>query len=152
MRDTILTFVLTIIGGISIFVLGQIFLKAFIDPILQLRAFKGTIADSLVYYSDIYFNPSINKEEDAIKASKRLRGLGSELMAKTTVVPVYSLWSYLGFVPIMSDILSVNRNLIGLSHGVFGGDPQLSVKQVEGNTKRIEEIKAALRLPNELLR
>ena len=144
MNQVILTTVLTIIGGVSIFVLGQIFLKAFIEPILKLRAFKGTIMDSLVYYSNVYSNPGLNKEDDQ-KASNDLRKLASELMAKTTVVPCYRFWSFLGVVPQLSDINIIYRNLIGLSNGVFSsGDPG-------DNAKRVEEIKVALHLPKELL-
>jgi len=135
----------TIVAGVSVFVLGQILLKLFIEPILKLKFFKGIIADSLVYYADIYSNPGLNKEEDAKKASQEIRKLGSELMAKITVIPCYRLWSFLRIVPQLDEVRKAHRSLIGLSNGLFRGDP-------ERNTKRVENIKNALCLPKELLR
>ena len=145
MNQVIPTTVFTIIGGVSIFVLGQIFLKAFMEPILKLRPFKGTIVDSLVYYCNVYSNPGLNKEDDQ-KASKNLRKLASELMSKTTVIPCYRFWSFLRVVPRFSDIRGTHRNLIGLSNGVF------STGDAGYNTECVEKIKIALRLPKELLR
>lgn len=145
MRGAILTSVLTIIGGVLIFVTGQILLKFFIEPVHQLRAHIGRITDSLIFYADVYFNPGLGSTEEAKKASRDLRKLASELMAKTNVVPCYCFWSLFRVVPRLSDISSTHLNLIGLSNGVFGGDPGR-------NTNRVEEIKAALCLPKELLR
>lgn len=146
MGDAILTSTLTIIGGVLIYVIGQILMKFFIDPVHRLTGHIGRITDSLVFYANVYGNPGSLRIEETKKASDELRKLASQLMAKTTVVSCYSFWSFLGVVPQLSDISIIHSNLIGLSNGVFRtGDPGQ-------NTERVEKIKAALRLPKELLR
>ncbi len=146
MRDAILTSVLTIFGGVLIFVTGQIFLKFFIEPVHQLRAYIGRITDSLIFYANVYGNPGSLSIEEAKKASDDLRKLASELMSKTAVIPCYGFWSFLRVVPRFSDIRDTHRNLIGLSNGVF------NTGNSGDNAKCVEEIKAALSLPKELLR
>lgn len=146
MKDAILTSVLTIFGGVLIFVIGQIFLKFFIEPVHQLRAHIGRITDSLIFYANVYGNPGSLSTDEMKKASNDLRKQASELMSKTAVIPCYRFWSFLRIVPRFSDIRVTHHNLIGLSNGVFStGDPL-------ENSKRVEEIKAGLRLPKELLR
>ena len=145
MKTVLLTSVFTIIGGVLIFVIGQVFLKFFIEPIHKLRAQIGRITDSLIYYANVYFNPGMSKLDDAKEASSELRKLGSELMAKRSVVPCYRFWSLLRVVPKLSDISRAHHSLIGLSNGLSPGD-------AHDNRKCVEEIKAALRLPKQLLR
>jgi len=151
MKNVILTSVITIVGGVFIFVLGQIFLKFFIDPIHQLRSHFGRITDGLIYYADVYFNPGSNTEEREKNASGELRKLASELIAKTSAIPSYRFWSTFKIVPNLSDIREARKGLIGLSNGVFGAGGN-SIYQIEGNTKCVENIKAALKLPPELLK
>ena len=140
-----LTFVLTIIGGVLIFVIGQLLLKVFVNPFQELRAIKGSIVDSLNYYAKFYSNPGMIAQDDRQKTSDVLRKLGSELMAKTAVLPYYRFWSLLRVVPKLSDISKAHRNLIGLSNGLSAGD-------AHDNNKFAQKIKEALHLPKELLR
>lgn len=145
MRDVILTSVLTILGGVLIFVTGQIFLKFFIDPIHQLRAHIGRITHSLIFYANVCGNPGSLSIDVEKKASEDLRKLASELMSKTAVIPCYSFWSFLKVVRRLNDIRTAHKNLIGLSNGVFDKNA------LKDNNKRVEQIKAALRLPKEIL-
>ena len=140
-----LTFVLTIIGGVLIFVIGQLLLKVFINPIQELRSIKGSIIDSLIYYDKFYSNPGMIAQDNAKKMSHTLSKLGSELMAKTNVLPWYRFWSLLRVVHKLSDISEAHRNLIGLSNGLYAGD-------AHDNRKCVNKIKEALHLPKELLR
>jgi hypothetical protein len=146
MISILLTSVITIIGGVSIFVIGQIFLKFFIDPVHELRAQIGRITDSLIYYADVYFNPGLNTEEQAKTASRDLRRVASELMARTSVVFWYRLWHIFRVLPQKSSVFYAHQELVGLSNGLFkGGSPQ-------NNTERVEKIKTYFELPAELLR
>ena len=134
-----------IIGGVLILVIGQLLLKVFIDPILKLRAIKGSIVDSLIYYDKFYSNPGVITQDDRQKTSHALRRFGSELTAKTAVLPWYRFWSLLRFVPKLSDIRKAHINLIGLSNGLSPGD-------AHDNRECVQKIKEALHLPKELLR
>ena len=99
----------------------------------------------MIYYADVYSNPGMITQDNRKKASSELRKLGSKLMAKTTVIPWYRFWSLLRVVPKLSDISKAHRSLIGLSNGLFCGD-------AHDNRECVKEIKAALGLPDELLR
>ena len=146
MRHAIYTSALTIIGGVLIYVIGQILMKFVIDPIHELKAHIGRITDSLIFYANVYGNPGSLSTDETRKASDELRRLASELMSKRSVIPWYRFWSCLRMVPRLSDIRCTRSNLVGLSNGVFRADDLMH------NTKRVEEIKKALRLPKELLR
>ena len=149
MKDAIPTFVLTIMGGVFVFVLGQISLKFFIEPIHELRSHIGKIADALIFYANVYANPGCTAEQEQRNASDELRKLASELMARTAVVPLYGFACLIRALPSLSDIRKAHRALIGLSNNVFRtAEPTL---EGEANEKRVADIKAALKLPPELL-
>lgn len=145
MKDVILTSFLTIIGGVLIFVLGQILLNLFIEPIQELRYHIGKIAGSLVFYANVYGNPGVTAEQEQRNASDELRKLASELIARTAVVPLYRFACLISHLPSLSDIRKVHDNLIALSNNVFYTQEPTQV--IQANDKRVKEIKAALKLP-----
>ena len=51
--ETILTSAFTILGGIFVFVVGQVVVKFFLDPFQKYREVVGEIAHSLVYYANV---------------------------------------------------------------------------------------------------
>ncbi len=143
--QALLTSVLTIIGGVTIFVLGQVFLKFFIEPIHQLLAHIGKIADLLVYHSDVFLSTyELNTPDQARSASQDLRKAGGELLAKNHIIHWHKLWSILRILPKKDDIFHAHIELIGLSNGVLKSDPTR-------NTKRLGLIKQYLRLHPKLL-
>ena len=86
------TSVITIIGGVTIFVFGQIFLKFFIEPIHQLLVHIGEITHLLVYHSDVFLSMGeLNAPDQARNASQDFRKAGSELLAKSHVIHWYGL-------------------------------------------------------------
>lgn len=50
----VLTSTVTVLTGVLIFVLGQIFVRAFLDPIMQQRQTVGEIAYSLGYFRNMF--------------------------------------------------------------------------------------------------
>ena len=148
MTQVILTTVLTVISGVLIFVLGQLLVKVFVEPIHKLRALKGDIVGFLTYYSNVYLShPDLNKDEEIRKVSTEARKLGSDLIARALVIPCYRFCSMLRAVPKFHDITIAHRELIGLSNTVLSN----SDSSPERATKRLEIIKSALHLPEELL-
>lgn len=148
MNEAILTTTLTIIGGVSVFVIGQLLVKVFVEPIHKLRGLRGDIVGFLTYYSDVYLSlPDLNKENDVRKVSTEARKLGSDLMAKALTIPCCRFWGVLGVVPRFGGIKIAYKELIGLSNTVLGKSDSVP----ERATKRLERIKSALNLPKELL-
>ncbi len=134
-----------IIGGVTIFVFGQVFLKFFIEPIHQLLAHIGEITHLLVYHSDVFLSMGdVNTHEQAQNASQDFRKAGSELLAKSHVIHWYWLWSTVRILPKKDDMFHAHVELIGLSNAVLDSKPEL-------NTKRLESIKRYLSLYPKLL-
>ena len=139
------TSVITIIGGVTIFVLGQVFLKFVIEPIHQLLAHIGEITHLLIYHSNVFLSMGeLNTLGQTQNASQDFRKAGSELLARSHVIHWYGLWSILNILPNKDDIFHAHIELIGLSNGVLDSVP-------EYNTKRLESIKTYLSLPPKLL-
>lgn len=142
----VLTSTVTIVGGVIVYALGHLFVALFIDPIHRLRGLIGEIADSLIFYADIYSNPGYAKKELCDEASKTLRRHASQLSARQHSIPCYHLWSLLRLVRKKTDIEAASSELIGLSNSVYG-NPRFTEEQntnrgIENDErrKRIEEI------------
>ncbi len=116
----ILTAVLTIAGGIVIYVVGHLFEAIFVEPIHRLRSLIGEIADSLVFYANVYSNPGILPTEKCDEASETLRQKAAQLKSRAYCIPWYSLWSLMGLVRKKTEIEEAAKELIGLSNSVRG--------------------------------
>lgn len=120
-----LTSALTIIGGVFVYVTGQIISKFFIDPIHKQAEIIGEISDALVYYAREYTSPGRLKKEMLNEASNKLRQLASLLKAKTYVIKWYSLFELPGWIPKLKAVEEASKYLIALSNSVYkdmGGD------------------------------
>ena len=107
---------LTIIAGVSVYVLGQFILRIIIEPIQELRKEIQLVISNCIYYEDIVLNMP-NIEEDLIKeASITLRKRSSELESKASIVPLLDLFSKTNIVPNHKAISDISSALIGLSN------------------------------------
>lgn len=117
-----LTAGLTIIGGITIFVIGQLVSQFLIKPIISLKEEIGKITYALMYYSNVYTNPSIDPDKINIymEVSKELRNRACELRAKYCAVS--SLALLLFRQPKKEDMAEASNRLIFLHNSLMGGD------------------------------
>jgi hypothetical protein len=139
-----LTSSLTIIGGVTIFVIGQIILRFIIEPILELNKLRGEIAFSLIFYANVYINPPANlvfpedrKLLDNIQ--EVLRKLASQLCPRASVIPLFKIWELLKIVPNFDNFAAATTELIGLSNSIH--EPN-----VDFNKIRREKIKKLLNI------
>jgi len=109
----------TIIGGVFIFVCGQIVLKFFIEPILDQRRLIGELTSALIFYSDLIANPGNDDSDKRLQLSEELRKYASNLMAKTKAIPFYLLFSKIHFVIKFESLKEVSKQLIYLSNRPF---------------------------------
>lgn len=145
--DIVLTSLFTVLGGIAIFIAGQLAIKFFIDPIHAYKILIGEISYSLIYFSNVgpglietYFqqleNASKLDEPRKQIAEERIKGLilddwkdikdakislrkqASELMSTTNAIPFYRFWAFFRLLPKLDDINKASANLIGLSNSV----------------------------------
>jgi hypothetical protein len=115
------TVFLTIFTGTTIFVLGQIILKLFIEPIIQLRRTIGEVAYSLGYYANVITNPQ--KEEGQLDkrymdCRGKLRELSMRITADYKAILIPVLAAIVRMIPSMDSLSSASANLILLSNTV----------------------------------
>lgn len=117
----ILTSGLTIIGGVIIYVFGQIADKFFIKSIFEQKQVIGEVLDALIFYANVYGNPNIAGMADKYdEASKKFRQLSSMLAVKTSLIPYYNFFYKLKIVIKKENTEKAQTELIRLSNGVYG--------------------------------
>jgi hypothetical protein len=135
----LLTSSATVIGGVAIFVAGQVIGKFVIEPIHDFKKVLGEIRFSLVFYAQAILTPVGNIEAEN-EASKVLRRLSCELASKRAAIPFYGLWAAVsfGFLPRQRLVSSASEQLMGLSNSLHQKD------RSDKNGKRISKIESAL--------
>ena len=137
-----LTSSLTVVGGVLVLVVGRIIEKFLIEPVHEQSNVIGEIADSLIFYANLYSNPGVGKPEEMDEASRALRQQASRLMARTHAVRCYWLMQLLRIVPKHRDTLRARENLMGLSNSIHRDDPRLP----EVNNARRKQIEESLHI------
>jgi len=135
----ILTSSLTIIGGVIVFLLSEIINKFIISPIHEQKKIIGEIADSLIYYANIYTSQVGAKQEQLIEASEALRQLATLLRSKTQLIPSYSVFVAMHVVLPIDNINTASRELIGLSNAIFQKQDHLANLTSEDRADRIAD-------------
>lgn len=93
LSSIVLTAALTIAGEVAVYVLGHLFVAIFVDPIHRLRSLIGEIADSLVFYANVYSNPGMAQKDMSDDASETLRRQAGQLKARAYCIPWYFVWA-----------------------------------------------------------
>lgn len=140
LTQIIFTSSLTILGGVLIYVIGQVVSKFFIERIHDQANIVGKINDSLIFFANIYSNPGFSLKDKADEASNRLRQLATLLRSKTYMIPWYGFFEKIRIVPKLSDINEASGNLIGLSNSLNRESDRSE------NNKRVNEIRKLLKL------
>ena len=135
-----LTSGLTIIGGVVVFVLGQLLNELLIKPFFKYRDILGKIDRDLTFYSHIYSNAGVHHRDHPIvnEAHEKLRKLSCDLRI------VYKSVSWIEYFKIKGWIMSEEQkekiavNLIGLSNSL------LDHSYIENNLRREREIRKTM--------
>ncbi len=132
-----LTATLTIIGGVLIYVLGEIIKIIFIDPWQKFNKVIAKIDNELKYYAYIIANPGIKNHEgeldpNYLKCSKRIRKFSCDLETSYKQLPEILKSKY----PV-SKIVDSAQLLIGISNGIFHRETAIlnsdSMKKIREN-------------------
>jgi hypothetical protein len=113
----------TIVGGVLVFVVGQITVKFIIEPIQRFRKTLGDIQYAIIFHQASYSTPG-GKEELEKEASETFKRLAGELCSKAKVIPFYDRLSSIAktFLPPMDKVLSATTSLRSLSNSVQAQD------------------------------
>ncbi|MGZ8183742.1 MAG: hypothetical protein ACXWT1_17450 [Methylobacter sp.] len=79
----------TIIGGVILFVIGQLLSKFLIEPIHELRKAVGEVRFSLAYYAPIIQTPMSRDKESSDKAYDAIMRNSCDLLTKADAIPFY---------------------------------------------------------------
>lgn len=146
LQQIVYTSILTIIGGVLIFVIGQIILKFYIDPIQKLDECRGNICDALLFYRNIYLNPNSTNKRKMRETSKKIRELATELLAKQNMVRGRHFFEELNFIITKKNIHYAHKALIGLSNSIEEVSPEDVQEAIKINRNREKEIKKGLKI------
>lgn len=122
---------LTIFTGVSVYVLGQIIMKFFIEPVHEFQRIIADVSHSLIEYKNVYSNPGVTGIENENIASDVFRKLSSQLNARAYLIPCYDRTAKLFGLPPRINIIKSTKYLIGLSNGVFKSAERLATKNAE---------------------
>lgn len=138
LEKALLTTFLTIISGTAVYATGNVFVRYFLEPVVELRKYTGEIWDLLRFYANVYTSrPSGRLGEDNKHAEcrKAIRQAATKLMAKAHAVPANKLFSLLRMIPKRRDIELASKELIFISNSA--GEDLVecaqAAKKVEGH-------------------
>ncbi|WP_316607199.1 hypothetical protein [uncultured Ruminococcus sp.] len=139
-----ITFGITLLSGVIVFILGQILFTLWITPLQKYREIKQKIAYHLTYQARYYSDPALKVDkanrDELDKASNELRDIASELQGFIEIMP----FIHIG-IPSKNDLLETSKNLIGLSNGLFAWRSNKDI-QIEQNRKLVNDIRKRIKL------
>ena len=122
-----ITVLTTVVSGVLVFILGQLFNEYFLKPIQDYKALKAKIAYSLTLYANLYMNPITISElnQEYSDASLEIRKLAAEVDATIELRPFGNI-----FIPRAKILKEASKALIGISNGFYTDS---SLEQIKSN-------------------
>lgn len=118
--DPLTAVIVGAVSAIFVFVCGQIYLRGFIEPLLELRR---EIAQT-TYNLEFYWNQMFKEGKEGEELRDKIRGNACELFKKSHTPIMYSSCRYLFGMPSRKDLHKATRCLIGLSNSVGERTPE----------------------------
>jgi hypothetical protein len=121
LADAFVTAGLTTGLGLIAFVLGQLGLKLFVDPIQEQARTVGGVTHALTYYRHVSSSPTDPSPEDIAEARRAYRDLAATLRMTLRVLPKYWFFARLQLVLPEESVRRAAASLIVLSTTVQKG-------------------------------
>lgn len=133
----------TILAGVSVYVLGQIVIRWFVDPIHALHSLIGEILETLIRERSLLTTGRHVElaPEHYDAARDDLRRKSSLLVVRMFLVPRFEWFAKISIVPTRDEILSASVGLRGLANTVRAVAEPGDSEKVE---KRVRAIGVAL--------
>jgi len=123
----IVTTFLTVTSGVSVFVIGQVAIRFFLDPVSQLRKLIGEIAYSLDYYANVDFRDL----EASKEARQKYRHQACHMRELLYQIPCYIFFEKVHILPMRRHVEQASRHMIGLSNNDGTGEkPDMTIMRL----------------------
>ena len=111
---------LTILAGSCTFVVGQIIIKLFIEPVQELQKSIADVSNKLILHANIYANPKPAGDEKQKEMSMNFRNVSSILQSNMHLIPAYNITRYIFGLPSKKNIVDAAKSLIFIHNGHDG--------------------------------
>jgi hypothetical protein len=138
----------TVLSGTLVYVIGQIVLKFFIDPVQELKKTIGAVSHSLIEHLPEILTPGRGTAEIEHETSQEFRKLASQLRSNGVLVPWYRYTALLFGLPAYAEIDKASRALTHLATGVFRDNTGQVTNRPASNRTNVMTICGALRIPD----
>ena len=130
------------LAGVTVYVLGQLLSKFFLEPLHELRKEIGNIRFTLALHRKAIHTPAGRKCETSKAAEKALLECSCNLLAKLHGIPLYLIVRHICRLPKRKDMEYVSVQLRGLSTYVHekGDEATENILAVNKRVCRIEKI------------
>lgn len=133
----------TIVTGVAVFILGELILRLFVEPIQELKKLQRQLIEDMSFYARIYYNATIDTPEFRMKiydVSNLLRKNAVQIESIIYIIPFYKYLAKMKLVPNSKEISIINANLIGISNTITGETKFQDIQQIHQWAKEIEHI------------
>jgi len=131
-------------GGLTVFVVGQLLAKFFIEPLHELRKAVGDVRFNLAFHAPTLHTPIGRLQEASDKAREALMKSSCILIAELHAIPIYGVTRLLAFgvLPCRKAIEDAAVQLRGLSTYVheIGEKANSSLDVIQKRVGRIEKL------------
>ncbi|WP_340678169.1 hypothetical protein [Paraglaciecola sp.] len=137
----LLTSVLTILGGLLIHVLSQMFIKVFLEPCVEFKKSRGDVITYLTFYSNMHDSRLRHNDADGYKnryykAQDDIRLSMAKFRSSYYSITPHRLAVLLGITPRFQTFENISNNLLKLS---FLGDLKEEGDKMLENTRLAKE-------------
>jgi hypothetical protein len=111
LEKILVTSMLTVLGGVVVFAVGQLLSKFVIEPVNELRKAIGEVRYNLLFFAPDILTPIGRTRESCDKVRDALRKNSSDLYIRSEAIPFYPLTSrvFRGSVPPRDKVADVGR-------------------------------------------
>jgi hypothetical protein len=107
------TFTYTVLGGIIIFVIGQIFLRLVLEPTQELKKTLGNLCHLFLLHQAHLKNAISNNE-----ISIEIKNKSAEIISKANTILMYNLVRFVFHLPSKENIYKASRELNLISYSI----------------------------------
>lgn len=131
-------------GGLTVFVIGQLLAKFFIEPLHELRKAVGEVRFNLAFHAPTIHTPIGRSQETSDKAREALMKSSCDLIADLHAIPIYGVTRLFAFgvLPCRKAVEDAAVQLRGLSTYVHetGEKANSSLDEIRKRVARIERL------------